>query len=270
MDSVFKISGRDGSILWQLGGVSTSFRMDGSNFSRQHNARFVDSDVLPVAYDRSLECISLMNNVIDHAAYHESSANVSSALVIGLDLDRKMAKVVRRVVRPDKGLSPFGGNVQIFNNKNIWVSWSGDGYATEHDQHNQLVMEARFRSDRFTTCRAYKSDFVGVPIQAPDLRCYAHESAHEDVVTVCYVSWNGATEVRYWRFYSGSSWYRPKAIGTAGKVGFETRVQLKGFVSTVSVQGLDWKQDVLDSSPETQVTKVHEWPHDDTTRFDEL
>lgn len=43
-DAIYKVSRRTGAILWQLGGVGSSFELQGFNFSRQHDARFVDAN----------------------------------------------------------------------------------------------------------------------------------------------------------------------------------------------------------------------------------
>lgn len=55
-----------------------------------------------------------------------------------------------------------------------------------------------------------------------------------------YVSWNGATEVRGWRFWGGSSLVGPwEEVALVGKEGFETRVRARFFAMYAFVEALD-------------------------------
>lgn len=270
LDAVLRISGQDGSLIWRLGGASSSFKLRGFNFSRQHDARFVDPKDLPDERDRSLEYITLVDNAVDHAAANQTSRITSAALLIGLDIVRMEAIPIRRILRPDGEATLFGGNACLLPNKNFWISWAGDGYATEYDQQNELVMEARFRSDRFTTYRAYKGDFKAEPVEPPTLACFAFGTSLTDVVTVCYVSWNGATEVRQWRFYSASAGVRSSLVGAVAKTGFETRIQIPVQASAIIAEGLDGDGRILGTSPSADVMMVKQWPIEGSSGHDEL
>jgi hypothetical protein len=61
--------------------------------------------------------------------------------------------------------------------------------------------------------------------------------------TACYVSWNGATEVRYWNFYTNTTDADDehadyKLIGSVAKTGFETMFVVDGYVRHVMVEGV--------------------------------
>lgn len=43
-DTIYKISSRDGKVLWSLGGPESSFKLDGFTFARQHDARFIEEN----------------------------------------------------------------------------------------------------------------------------------------------------------------------------------------------------------------------------------
>lgn len=74
-DAVYKVSGKDGRILWTLGGVSSTFKLEGFNFSRPHDARFLSSDA-------TSETITMLDNAGDEQS---QIADFSSALIVDLD-----------------------------------------------------------------------------------------------------------------------------------------------------------------------------------------
>ena len=216
-DAIYKISSRDGSILWQLGGLDSSFELDGFTFARQHDARFVEENA-------TTTIISFLDNASDDM----NSSKKSSALLIALDHDAMVARVLQQWYRPDGELSYYRGNLQLLPDTNVFVGWgSQDNYMTEHSRDGDLVMEARFLSDRLSTYRAYKYlDYVGVPVNPPSLKVIEHTAQFPDCshMTVFYVSWNGATEVAFWNFYISTKDNAADAslIGAVKKTGFET------------------------------------------------
>lgn len=265
MDAIYRISGRDGSIVWQLGGKSSSLHLQGFNFSRQHDARFLDPASLPFDTKKGREYISFVDNAVDESTYHDESTVVSSSLIVQIDRVRKQAKLVHRVMRPDGEATTFGGNTHFLSNGHLFTSWAGDAYITEHHlhgQHNRLVMQARFLSDRFTTYRAYKADFKGTPSEPIALKCTAFGTSAAKATVVCHVSWNGATEVRRWRFREA---IRPRpaedeVLGSVAKSGFETRIQLKGYVSRICAEAVDVSGKVIGVSADMEVVKAKDWP----------
>jgi hypothetical protein len=72
--AIYKISGKDESILWQLGGRNSSFEQD-FGFSYQHDAWFIEENATPTI-------ISFLDNASNG---HVHSANTSSALIVALD-----------------------------------------------------------------------------------------------------------------------------------------------------------------------------------------
>lgn len=79
----------------------------------------------------------------------------------------------------------------------------------------------------------------------------------EHVATAFYVSWNGATEVRSWRFYGGDTedieTFHP--LATVEKHGFETSWLSTEAVHYAFVQGLDLNGESLGSSLVMTITK---------------
>lgn len=113
-------------------------------------------------------------------------------------------------------------------------------------------MEARFASPRFDTYRAYKSDFVGRPSEEPVLKSFsfASDDATKHSMVISYVSWNGATEVKSWKFY-GVSWETKKFVelGEVDKRGFETMFTSFGIWDQVYAEAFGVDGQSLGRSP---------------------
>ena len=182
-DTIYKI-GPTGEIVWRLGGNLSSFHLENFNFSKQHDARFVSRN-------GQIETVSLFDNA---KALHPGvdvpeTTNTSSAIVIEIDHSTKRAKVIRRIWRPDNGLTRLRGNYQRLDNGHDFVSWAGDGYISEHDAEGRLLLSAQFASKRFVTYRAYKHNFTSYPREPPVLKAVVYGETPDASTTVWYTSW---------------------------------------------------------------------------------
>ncbi|KAJ5092125.1 hypothetical protein NUU61_006995 [Penicillium alfredii] len=238
--TIYLISGADGHIIWRLGGKESSFIQD-FVFSQQHDASFVESD-------GTRHVISILNNGGWEGAEVEP---ISSALVVELDtsVTPGTAKVIRRVNRPDKGMTKLRGSAQVLPNDNLFAGWSEWGYQSEHAPNGDVLMTARFASERFSTYRTYKSEFIGRPKTPPAVVAAVYGTNKDDLSTTIHVSWNGATEVASWKFYA-RSWDRgtPVFIGSTNKTDFETLFIANGYMDWISVEGIDRNDSSLGSS----------------------
>lgn len=247
--AIYKVSGEDGSIIWQLGGVKSSFEQIGFNFSFQHDARFQSRD-------GPITIISYMNN----ASHQKSETGLySTADLVKLDTDLMTATLISRWGRPDHELSRLRGNVQMLDNGNVFVGWSDNSYISEFTPDGEVTFEAQFHSHRFATYRTYKFNFTGRPSEPPVLKSFVYgtNSSMDFTSTVSYVSWNGATEVVFWNFYASAHNTSDvlEYIGNANKTGFETMFTVDGYMRHVRVEGIDKDGNVLGSSlvEETEV-----------------
>ena len=72
------------------------------------------------------------------------------------------------------------------------------------------------------------------------MKAFASTTARGGVTTAIYTSWDGATEVDEWRYYSAergiNHWV---LLGSAEKDGFETSFVCKGFHPIVFVEAVD-------------------------------
>ncbi|KGO40830.1 hypothetical protein PEX2_075120 [Penicillium expansum] len=221
--------GRDGRILWRLGGQTSDFDQD-FTFSKQHDAKFISSK-------DNIHVISLLNNASDEDSNDE---DVSSVLHVELDTLAMTARVIKRVNRPDGKLTRLRGNTHTLPNENIFVGWSEYGYQSEHAANGDVLMTARFASDRFSTYRAYKSEFVGRPLTPPDVVASVHGASDTTLSTVIYVSWNGATDIATWNFYAQANSYGESVlIGSTNKTDFETSYTVDGYMDYIIAEAVD-------------------------------
>jgi arylsulfotransferase ASST len=221
---IYKVSGKEGSIIWRLGGTKSSFTMDGFGFSGQHDARFLEENSTHTV-------ISFLNN---YATESHATGNYSSVMIVALQTSASpmTAILLRQYNRPDMGLSRLRGNAQVLPNSNLFVGWSDNGYISEFTEDGRCVLEARFLSPRMTSYRAYKFNFTAFPKDPPTLKTYAYGAPNSTSLTVFYVSWNGATEVAFWNVYGSESsdFGGSKLLGKAPKSGFETMITVAGYV----------------------------------------
>jgi hypothetical protein len=240
-NSVYMISGADGHIMWRLGGRGNSDFEQDFVFSKQHDAKFLESN-------GTHHIISILNNASDEIFNEE---DVSSALIVELETGTTpmTAKVLRRYNRPDGHLTRLRGNSQVLPNDNIFIGWSERGYISEHADDGEVLLSANFASARFSTYRAYKFDFTGRPSYPPALVASVWGTDESDLTTTFYVSWNGATDIAWWNFYAqASSLSHPVFIGSVPKRDFETLFVAKGFLDWVSVEAVTADGNVLGKS----------------------
>jgi hypothetical protein len=251
-NSIYLISGQDGSIMWRMGGAghATDFEQD-FTFSKQHDIKFLESN-------GTRHVVSFLNNGSDELSNDE---NVSCALIIEIETGTvpKTARVLRRYNRPDNDLTRLRGNAQVLPNNHMFVGWSQNGYISEHSAEGDVLMTAEFVSDRFSTYRAYKFPFVGRPSAPPDLIAHVWGTDESHMVTTVYVSWNGATDVASWNFYARALESGvPVFVGSTNKTDFESMHILSGYLDFITAEAVDAQGEVLGTS-EIQRTATPEW-----------
>lgn len=231
--AIYKISGRDGSVLWRLGGKRSDFELErGFNFSYQHDARWI-------SYNDHEEVISFLDNAAD-SIMNLNTSETSSGLIVTLNKKTRTAHPTQRWRRPDMGLSRLRGNFQAYiHSTNVICSWSDNGYITELDASGRVLVDTRFRSRRMVTYRAYKANFTGTPHTQPDVAAFAFGTSLDYSLTVVYMSWNGATELAFWNVYgSNKTGDVLTLMGSTPKTGFETLYQLPKFYASIAVEAL--------------------------------
>ena len=159
------------------------------------------------------------------------------------------AEMIGQWKRPDAALTTYRGNAQLLPNNNIFINWAEDMYISEFNGDGQCVMEARVPPNMLGSYRAYKFNFTSSPSEPPSLVAQVSVSSAVTAHTKYYISWNGATEVVSWNIYGSRNLSLGFfLLGTAERVGFETRYILPGYVFWSYAEGLAMSGEILGTS----------------------
>lgn len=214
VSAVYKISGVDGHIIWRLQGAKSDYYLDGFSFSFQHDARFVSDN-------ETHTVISLFDNGSN--GFNQTQPH-STGQVISVDHTTKVATCLLNLDPPfvdgHAHLAKSQGNFQRLPNGNMIMSWGNDAFWTEYSADNEIIFYGALGYSNVMNYRVHKFDnWVGLPLTKPALWSYSKEGEQMKM----YVSWNGATEVKSWRFFGGHAKQGPwDEMAVVPKAGFET------------------------------------------------
>ncbi|KAF2185219.1 hypothetical protein K469DRAFT_632365 [Zopfia rhizophila CBS 207.26] len=251
--SVHKINGSDGSIIWRLNGKNSSFTLgDNVTFCFQHHARWLPSS------DPDIEIISLYDNSAHGTENGKGNevhtAPTSSGKIIRLNATARTAELVQGFYPPDNLLSKSQGSTQVLHNGNVIVNWGSSGALTEYDSDGNVLFHTYFDSGYLglgvENYRGFRYNWTGLPNEEP-----AIVALENDDGTTIYVSWNGDTETKIWRFYAVTGKYGARSpLGEVKRTSFETSLHVPDeSVLHVVAEALDDKGKVLKS---TRVAKL--------------
>ena len=248
-DQIVKIAGLNnshgleaGNILWRLGGNASDFALTKeAYFTRQHLASASSTS-------QNETMVLLFNNAYEGA--NRASANHSSALLLRVNNETKEAVLEHEYAHPKGMLAGAEGSAQLLHNENVFVGWGTLPDLSEYQHDGTLLLHGRLMLEQTHSYRAFKSPWVGKPQYPPKLLAYRRSASSliSSTPLCAYVSWNGATEVRTWRFFVGNTTDGPwQFAGTFPKSGFETKARLQPGAATpwVSVEALDVDDNVI-------------------------
>ncbi len=255
--SVHKINGTDGSIIWKLDGKASSFHIHkNATFCFQHHARFLEQ------YD-DIEIISLYDNSAhgtEHGGGHEvHTAPTSSGKILKLNTTSWEAELVQDYLPPDGLLSKSQGSMQVLPNGNTLVNWGSEGALTEYLSNGTPIFHAYVDSGLLGVAvenyRAFRYNWTGLPNEEPAIVALSSEEG-----TTIYVSWNGDTETKLWRFYTNDKeTYGGKTLlGEVYRTSFETKLEVPGTkLQEVSAEAVDIHGKVIGATrPTTMEPKI--------------
>ena len=203
--TVYKIAGKNspsgkapGEIIWRMGGKRNSFltldsEVPGTpylNFSFQHHARWNSGIGGITLWDNG-------NNQIEAA-----SANASSGISIRINSDES-ATLVGQYVSPGRQLDSSQGSHQVLPNGNHFLGMGSQPFMYESDANGTPVFYARFGVLPIQSYRAYKFEWTSNPPESEIGLFSFSKACYGDAVH--YASFNGATELDSWEFYTGPS-----------------------------------------------------------------
>jgi len=201
--TVYKIGRRDGGIRWRLGGKKSDFTLGpGAAFEWQHHVRAHGADLL---------------TVFDNASSPPEEAQ-SRGLILRLDTQHMHATLVRAFTNPAGGLlADNQGSMQLLPGNRAFVGWGAQPYFTEFDADGSVLLNGHLPiGDQ--SYRAFTAQWTGHPTDAPALAVRANPARG----VAAYVSWNGATEVAWWRVHGGRRQSSLTVLAELAKSGFET------------------------------------------------
>ncbi|KAJ7074662.1 ASST-domain-containing protein [Mycena amicta] len=257
--TVYNIDGRDGQILWRLGGKNSSFTVTGNDtadaqFHWQHDARWRGSNV-----------ISLFD---DGAAVLGGTFVINEPVATGkffqLDLERKTVQLVNRFIpAPNAGPSFAEGSTEVYGSQ-VVVGYGSNPWLTVHDlTTQQLLFSAVIGPNNstlwlggITNYRVYQTstnEFIGRPQTTPAVTAERDSLGALSV----YVSWNGATQVVNYALLTGADAGSVKGtLRTVQRTGFETQISGEGSEGYVQVAALAKDGSVLGTSAVVPVPTV--------------
>ncbi|KAJ5397868.1 hypothetical protein N7509_005981 [Penicillium cosmopolitanum] len=206
----------NGNVTWHLHGqTGGDFELGlGTSFCYQHDARFEFQSDERVT-------LALHNN---ENADFSAPTTLTTGLLLDVELQgSKQVTLKRRTWDADEPVyAQSQGSYQSLANGHILQDHGATPKIEEYDENGTIVMRARFGYDNtMQTYRAYRYPWTGNPSTKPDVAaCVSRETSK----TTVHVSWNGATDVKSWKIYSGS-----QAKGTALRNGFETSIEVDGL-----------------------------------------
>ena len=211
--TIYKIDGRTGEVLWRLGGQNSSFQLESEladqplKFAYQHHARY--DNLMTGADGVSKFGITIWNNQNNLLDQHKKNADYSSGSSILIDESTMVATLKQSWVSPERQLDRSQGSHQVLPNRNHFLGLGSVPYMAEFDADQELVFYANLgdaynnqKKFNVESYRSFRFPWVGKPKDQPALFAYA-PNCHDS--TNFYVSWNGATEVKYWGFFVGRS-----------------------------------------------------------------
>ncbi|KAI5359650.1 Putative arylsulfotransferase [Septoria linicola] len=239
--AIYKISGENGSILWQLGGDSGHFEQTNFNFSYQHHARWISENETHTMF-----------SFFDNGSNSFTGTGVfSHGWVIVIDHVAETATMVKEFGAPlQEGgrLSTSQGNMQFLPNGGVHIGWGEHAWFSEHLPNGEATMHARVaeRESNVMIYRSNKYNWTAQPVTKPALWTYSKTG---DTQMGLWVSWNGATETRSWRFYTGNTANGPWTFaGSVWKTGFETEHHIETYAPWAYAEAVDEGGRVMESS----------------------
>ncbi|KAI9663785.1 MAG: hypothetical protein M1821_007275 [Bathelium mastoideum] len=252
LSALIYIDGKDGHIIWRMGGKKSDFTFQGFNntnapFAFQHHARIHSQNATQWT-------ISLFDNANDGASVPEIDGSETLGLMFTVDLPTKVVTLQHNY--SIGVLSSSQGSMDVLPNGHVFMGFGSEPYIAEFLPDGTQVMVGQFGAspNLAENYRAFKiaaDSWHGFPDSTPALWMFANSTSEP---TAFYVSWNGATEVATWKFYGGAMDGNGRhaasvEVGTATRDGFETTFIAKEFYAMGYAEALDKDGKCLGKSP---------------------
>ena len=215
-----------------------------AKFSRQHHARVHQQN-------STHTIVSVFDNAKgDGRREHPSNTNSRGLkLLLHTAATPMTAEILGAYEHPQGRYTSARGSMQVLDNDNAFVCWSGSTLQSEHTSDGRIVLEASFKLEGANSYRSYKFPWVGKPTAPPDVHSVAGGFGGNGTSTLVHVSWNGATEVSSWNMYrTDAEGKYEQLIASTKRQGFETVLSYRGYASFVILEAVDSNGEVLGRS----------------------
>lgn len=200
ISTIFKINGTDGSIIWRLGGNKTDFALGSEvEFGFQHHARYLQGS------NDSITMISLFDNSYYGSEDSTNGTDVqiypfSRGKYIAIDHAAKTAELVQAFHPPGNAiLTKSQGSLQTLPSGNVLINWGSEGQITEYLANGTIIFHAHLDSnplaENVQNYRGFRYHWTGYSSETPAV----YTEVAGGAVRI-YVSWNGDTATKFWRF----------------------------------------------------------------------
>ncbi|KAJ5762118.1 uncharacterized protein N7511_005500 [Penicillium nucicola] len=238
---IYRISGENGAVIWQLGGTNSTIQTTDYNFSSQHDARVHEENSTHTV-------LSLFDNGSN--GYRNTSLT-SSGMIVAIDRQTNTSNLLTRFQAPAPGLrSTSQGNTQLLSNGHAFIGWGSNPSFSEHTPDGTPIYFATLTDPDSMNYRAFKYNWTATPSDAPALAAQAPANG----ATTFWASWNGATDYTSWRFFGAKSGSDQFALlVTVGKQGFQTTYTSPQFYSRAYAEAIGSDGSSLRKSPVVNV-----------------
>ena len=148
---------------------------------------------------------------------HTRTEVQSRGLILNLDERARTARLAQALYHPTRLSASSMGSVQILPGGRFLVGWGSEPYVDEYASDGTLLADARL-APRQQCYRSFRLPWSGHPERSPAVRATRHTGR---ATSTLYASWNGSTEVAFWRVHAGAHRSALRPIGT-GRVSSRT------------------------------------------------
>jgi hypothetical protein len=220
--AIYSIDRTSGGIRWRFGGKKSDIDVaQDAVFAWQHDVR-----------RHADGTITLFDNHL-----YSGTDGESRGMKFELNADETKATLLQAYTY-DKHLGTAMGSMQVLGNGNVLIGWGTDPAVTEFTSTGKAIYEASLGGISY---RSYRHQWTARPTSTPDIAARPEGDGMR-----IYASWNGATQVKSWRFLAADTG-EPAPVGEVKRSGFETSLLTTKAV-TVAVEALDADGKVLGSS----------------------
>jgi Arylsulfotransferase (ASST) len=202
------------------------------NFSYQHHARFIPGGIR--FFDNANSEASESNET-----HLVPTSSTSSGMEVQLDEENLKATLVKQVFPPTGVLDHSQGSHQVLPNGNHFCGLGSINEVFERSPSGTVALSASIGQKPIGSYRAFKRPWTGLPLASEfALFTYAHNTSTSNIY---YVSWNGATNVQKYEFFTSNSSTGPftSAATITKDFHFETQANGSSFGLYSYAQAID-------------------------------